>query len=817
MLAGWLALHSAMELAALRWIWGGAVLLVAAGSLHAWRRTALSFGAWVAREEQSCRVPRLWSTVVGVAPGNPFFVRLNAEAAEALRTHRGYFQRALARRWLGLLAIAAALLGAAPLGRALLGQLKIQMALGWVDDAIVTQAPASIARGEAWTLRVQTLQPGPWVAEIQGVPIALTNGSVTLQSLRTDTKYRILAAWGKSRWHTVSVYEPVRWTQLQLTVRLPSYLQLPAETFDLLAPASQRGGSVSSPARLVVAGSQLSLRGKPAVEWSDPLHRDDWVAKTDETDQVRPVEAGRHGLWLNLPFRVVPDAPPEVRWIRPEQDIAWGEKKTSAEIEASDDWNVCAVGLRIRRLGASHAADLSLYRGRERQRRISTELTPAVMPDGAQTGLYELTPFATDSAGQTTQGEKRFLEIKPELKPKKDNGTFPEEPASLRGVIVALLDTLRDWNREGRPERLGRVRLELDAMAKVADTAAFRDAAERWIEALNDRAGTQDVEGVVQEMVKIQQQSESQPPKEGPPPQSPGKPRESVSASDLDQIAMLQRAALDGNISPQLRDALQKKVQEQFQAKSETLKEQVPGASALVREIGMTQEKLTRQWSTDLAKADLQQLEMLKGQLQSAPPRAAGQTDPSKQGLLDAVQGQAEAGHAITDAQLSSMRELSSRDGATDWSSLEAASEKWNRARQSGLAALRERAQTALLRELQKSAGSPTPSSAADPGLLARAIGAAAAHGDWENAERFAQEAQWTPEMLGQLQRAERAPSQLQKTMVTDLLGQMLNNASQQAQTQGRRELEKVMPIDPAWEPTVDQYFDKLNHREAPP
>jgi len=815
-LAAWLALHCSMQLTTLRLVWWGALLLFALAGPLAWRRTAIAFAEWVAREEKGCGVPRLWSTVIGVERSNPFFARLDAEAAEALQTHRAHFRRAAVRRGLGLLAIVMGLLGTALGGKALLTQLKIRMALGWVDDSIVVQAPSTIARGEAWTLRVQTLQVGPWVAEIQGIPIALTNGSLTLQSLRADTKYRILTAWGKSAWQTVTVYEPVRWEQLQLTVQPPAYLQLPAETLDLLPPPA--GWSALSPTRLVVAGSQLSLRGKPTVEWGDPQHRNEWTAKADETDQVRPLQAGRHGLWMNLPIRVVPDAPPEVRWIRPEQDVSWGEKKTPVEIEASDDWNVCELGLRIRRLGASTSAALSLYHGRERQQRSSTEITPALMPDGAQTGLYEMTPFATDSAGQTTIGEKRFLEIKPDQKQEQPDGPSGKEPTSLRGIIVALLDTLRDWNREGRQARLGRVRLELDAMAKVAETAAFRAAAERWIEALNDRATTQDVEKVVQEMASIQQESESRPPKKDQPKQPPSEPSETVSASEIEKIEMLQRAALDGNISPQLRDALQKKVQEEFQAKSQALKQQDPAASGLVRDIGMTQEKLTRQWSTDLAKADVQQLEMLKGELEQSPQRSAGQTKPSQQGLLDAVQGQVAGDQPVSDAQLNSMRELSSQEGGTDWSSLAAASEKWNRARQSGLSSLKERTKAALLRELQKSAPAESQSkSSVDQNALARAIGLAASRGDWENAERFAQLAQWTPDMLAQLQQAKNAPVTAQKALITDLLGKMLNNASEQSEKQNRRELEKVMPIDPSWEPDVDKYFEKLNTRGGAP
>jgi len=818
MLAAWLAVHSSLQLITLRLAWAGTLIVIAAASPLVWRRTASTFAEWVAREEKACRVPRLWSTVIGVPPSNPFYTRLDAEAAAALEARRGHFNYATRRRALGLVAIAAALCGVALGGRALLRQLKIQMALGWVDDAIVAQAPASIARGEVWTLHVRTLQPGPWVAEIQGVPVALTNGSLTLQALRVDTRYRIVTPWGKSRWQTVAVYEPVRWASLALTVQPPAYLQLPAETVDLLAPAAASGWSALSSTRLIVAGSLLSLRGRPAIEWSDPKHRNAWAAKTDEIDRVRPVEAAHHGLWTDLPLKVVPDAPPEIRWIRPEQDVAWGEKKTPAEIEASDDWNLAQVGLRIRRLGAAASVTRSLYEGRERHRISSFEIAPLNLPDGAQPGLYELTPWATDSAGQTTQGEKRFLEIKPAQIKEDPTGPSGKEPTSLRGVMVALLDTLRDWNREGRQARLGRVRLELDAMAKVAETPDFRAAAEHWKEALKDDATTQDVEKVVQEMASIQQKSESSTPKPGKPPETPPEPSETVSASDLEKIEMLQRAALDGGISPQLRDALQKRVQEQFQAKSDALKQQLPGAAPLVREIGMTQEKLTQQWSGDLAKAGLQQMEMLKDQLQGAPPRSAGQGDPSKSGLLDSIQGAVEAEHAVSEAQLNGMRELSSRDSSADWSSLGSASEKWNRALQSGLPSLKQRTKSALLQQLQQSGPSPAQSpSPADQATLANAIGAAAGRGDWDNVERFAQEAQWTPDMLSQLQQAKSAPATVQRALVRDLLGKMLNDSAEQSQKQNRLELQKVMPIDPSWEPDVDKYFQQLNRREGAP
>lgn len=818
MLAAWLAVHSSLQLVTLRLAWAGSLILIAVASPLIWRRTATTFAEWVAGEEEACRVPRLWSTVIGVPTGNPFFTRLDAEAAAALTAHRGHFDRATRRRALGLVAIAAVFVAVALSGKALLGQLKIQMALGWVDDAIVAQAPASIARGEVWTLHVRTLQPGPWVAEIQGVPVALTNGSLTLQSLRADTKYRIVTAWGRSRWQTVVVYEPVKWMSLTLTVKPPAYLGRPAETLDLLAPASPGGWSTLSAARLVVAGSQLSLRGHPAIEWSDPQHGNAWAAKSDEIDRVRPVESAHHGLWMDLPLKVVPDAPPDIRWIRPEQDVTWGEKKTLAEIEASDDWNLAQVGLQIRRLGASASITRSLYEGRDRHRICSFEIVPTNLPDGAQPGLYELTPMATDSAGQTTQGEKRFLEIKPAPTKEDPAGQSGKEPTSLRGVMVALLDTLRDWSREGRQARLGRVRLELDAMAKVAETPAFRAAAEHWKEALKDDATAQDVGKVVQEMASIQQKSESSPPKPGPPPETPPEPSETVSASDLEQIETLQRAALDAGISPQLRDALQKRVQEQFQAKSNSLKQQLPGTAPLVREIGMTQEKLTQQWSPDLAKTDLQQLEMLKEQVQGAPPRSAGPGDPSKRGLLDSIQGAVEAEHAVSDAQLNSMRELSSRDSSTDWSSLGSASEKWNRARQSGLSSLKERTKAALLQQLQQSGPSPAPSaSAVDQATLANAIGAAAGRGDWDNAERFAQEAQWTPDMLSQLRQAKGAPSTVQRALVKELLGQMLNDSAERSLKQNRLELQKVMPIDPSWEPDVDKYFQQLNKREGAP
>jgi len=107
--------------------------------------------------------------------------------------------------------------------------------------------------------------------------------------------------------------------------------------------------------------------------------------------------------------------------------------------------------------------------------------------------------------------------------------------------------------------------------------------------------------------------------------------------------------------------------------------------------------------------------------------------------------------------------------------------------------------------------------SSVDQNTLARAIGLAASRGDWENAGRFAQQAQWTPDMLAQLEQAKNAPITARQALVRDLLGKMLNDASEQSQKQNRRELEKVMPIDPSWEPDVDKYFEKLNKREGAP
>jgi hypothetical protein len=809
-LAAWLALHSSMQLNALRLVWVGAGAFIGAAGLLGWRSNALSFASWVVREEKRCGVLGLWSTVIGVEPSNPFFARLDAEAAEALRARSGDFKRRAALRGLGLVALGAVLLGGMAGFRALSAELKIAMALGRVDDAIQTQALSTIARGEPWSLRVQSLQPGPWVAEIQGVPVALTNGRLTLQSLGADTPYRIVTPWGHSRWQSVHVYEPVQWEQLRLRVRPPAYLQLADENYDLL--------HFAGPARVVVAGSKLSLRGTPTIEWRSRQRPDEWLAETGEADEVRPVRGERHGLWMSLPVRVVPDAPPEVRWVRPDQDVTWGEKKTAAEIDASDDWNVCEMRLRIRRLGSTAAVTLALYRGRERRHRGVVTVTPAVMPEAAQPGLYEMTPSATDSAGQTAEGEKRFIEIKPEPAAEGADGPSAKEPASLRALMVALLDTLRDWNREGRLARLARVRLELDAMAKVAETPPFRQAAERWIELLGDRATRADVETVVQEMAQIQQQSESQKPQNNQAAEPAPEPGESVTASDIEKIEMLQRAALDDSISPQLRDQLQKKVQEQFDAITQTLKKQVPAAADLVRDIAMTQEKLSREWSRDLAMADVQQLELLKGRVGKAGQRPGAQSDPSKQRLLDQVQGQVEGDQAVAEEQLATMRELASRDSGADWSSLEAASQKWNRARRSGLASLRDRTKDSLLNELRKSMAAQAPSPPPeDQSRLAGAIGAAAARGDWENAERFAKQAQWTPAMLGRLQQAKNEPVAARTELIRGLLGAMLNHASEQAQRDSRRELEKVMPIDPSWEPDVDKYFEKLNNRDPGP
>jgi hypothetical protein len=522
---------------------------------------------------------------------------------------------------------------------------------------------------------------------------------------------------------------------------------------------------------------------------------------------------------MDLPIRVVPDAPPEVRWIRPEQDVSWGDPKTEVEIAAADDWNVREVELRIHRLGAEAGATLVLYRGRERVRTVLKEIAASDLPGGVQPGLYELTPAATDSAGQTTVAESRFLEVKPEKKP-DDEGGLPSnaEHTSLRGLIVALLDTLRDWSREGREARLGRVRLELDAMAAVAETETFKAAAGRWIDRLRDTASRPDVESVVQEMVAIQQQGETS--KQQPPPRQdkPPSAEDTVSAADIGKIETLQRAAMDPNISPQLRDSLQKQVQSQFQDKSDALKKQLPGDSSLIRDIGMTQEKLTQSWSDDLAKSHLQQLSMLMQDLQKSPKGGAGQAGQPQSQLLQTVKAQAEGNQAVTGDQLNRMHDLSSQDGPIDWSSLASASEKWNRALQSGIPSLQDRTKQSLLREVERNTPTQRP---AGPflldQLLARSLSGAVSAGDWETAEHVASLTQGNPALVPLLERAKKAPASEQAALKQELLSEILNPGADASQQEGRKELEKVMPIDPSWEPAVDKYFEMLNRREPRP
>jgi hypothetical protein len=153
----------------------------------------------------------------------------------------------------------------------------------------------------------------------------------------------------------------------------------------------------------------------------------------------------------------------------------------------------------------------------------------------------------------------------------------------------------------------------------------------------------------------------------------------------------------------------------------------------------------------------------------------------------------------------------------TRWSQVEDAAQKWNRAIKSTLPSLQAKMGEGLLASLPEGFNQQEETNSAPlQEALISAIGNAASSGDWDQARQLAEKAHWTPKMLKQMDHARSAPPSLQTPMMQELFREVLNRLADQVQAERKADLQKTMPLDPTWEPLIDQYFDRLNQRGHP-
>lgn len=806
------SLHSVWTLAATRAAWAAWLVLVIMALATACLLTRQGFISWLRQQEARCKVPELWTCAVETPTDNPFYPALQEQAAAAFRTHQGKLRRPLFARGL---AMALLLLGQVMLFPKLmdcLAQDKVQMALGMLDSRIHLVTPSAIARGEDWSVKIVTAQPGPYRLEIQAEhPVLLPfNGRQLLLNKWTEsTRYRVHAAWSHTEWRQLENYEPVVWTQLQARITCPEYLEKRPETFDL------RQGVIT-----IVEKSRVELFAKPGVEWETKGLPLEWVAAKDDVRVLRPTDGRHHGLWAKLPVTVVPDLPPKIAWIQPTQDATWSKTtaKTTFDWTTSDDFGLREINLTYRQLGSQRENRISVWTGKDSEKHLRQAVSDRDIPWQAGS-VYEVVAKARDNAGQWGASEPRYLEMKDEMQVDGMDGKKPDT-ISLRAAIVALLDLLRDWDKSPRAEKLRYLQNELVSLSATAKSPVLQRQLLDWSGRLNPGAKRLDVESVVQEMVVLQQKAEQTKPK----PQSEGQPDEgtgegSISQRDIERLQALQQAALDPNISPEVRTDLQKQVSTRFSGIKPSLEKQLPQAENLLRDMTQAQKSLELAWDRDLAQRHALQLAQLKSEL-GLGGQSKQATMSSKQ-LFEGLRDAANKERGVAPGLLGEMEKAANTDPKTDWNKLQAAAQRWNRALQSELPQLKDKARSQLLAAIdeaeQKGARVGQDGQEKSDQALAEQveeIAKALSIEQWQKARDLANQAGLPQGFQQQIGKAEKGPPGLRQRAILELFDSLRQHLAEKAQRGRRLELQEFMPIDPKWEPTVDQYFEILNQRK---
>lgn len=797
------SLHLGWSLSLTRLLWVLCSLGCIAGiPLVVWK-SKLDFGQWVRMQEAQHKIPELWSCAVQTPEHNPFFATLDSMATAALHKHRQSLHRPFKLYCFGVLASLILLLASIPALHYCFLQTKVMVALGLFSDDIYVIALQEIPKGEDWKVTVVTMHPKPFSLEIAGattVTLPFTDNSLLLTQWKEDLHYRVHTPWGTSAWKDLKTYTPVTWKELKVSVKYPDYLELESRTFDLLEKPVT-----------VVEKSILVMASTPKIEWSSTGHKNEWLAIKEEV-RLRPTDGKHRGLWMELPITVVPDLPPKVTLLRPSQDVVWGDAKTNMEWEASDDFGLRKSTLHFRLLGEKDGVDVQIWEGKAKDKRLTYSLTTADIPHKAGK-VYELTVLAMDGAGQWGTSIPRYLEIKDNVMEEGMDGK-PQENLNLRATIVALLDILRDWEQANRPEKLKRLQIELEALATTAKQPQLQKALVNWSSRLSVKASKFDVETVVREMVVLQQKAEKTKPKpqeEGTPSELP---EETVSKKDIERIQALQQAAMDGKISNSVRADLQKQVSERFNSAKPALDRQLPHSKDLLDSLTQTQKKLELSWSKDNAKLNLQQLEQLKSEMDNLSKITEETKGLMKDELLDQAKLAVNSDKGIPQELLNAMDKLATEDSKTDWSKIQAAAQKWNRAEKTGLPQLKAKAKDGFLSVISEAEATPQENSVPLQGALNKAVAKAIQNNDWQAAKGLAKKAGWSPELQKQLTEAESAPLNLRLPLLQGMFDLVMQQFESKLLKFRKDELQKTMPIDPKWEPTVDQYFELLNQRK---